>query len=85
MSAISIARCQAAGTSPRNVAGGLPAFDERHQRAEHGPVAVVELLVRLRAGVDGDERVVAPERAPRRRDDSRERVGGVAALAVRPR
>ena len=50
---------------------------------EYGAVAVVELLVRLGAGVDGDQRVVAPERAPGRRDDPRERLRWVAALGFR--
>ena len=77
---MSIDRCHPAGTSARKAPLGLSAFDERQQPAEHGAVAVVELLGRLRAGVDGDERVVAPERAPRGGDHPRERVRGVAAL-----
>src|SRR5215211_172281 len=39
------------------VAGGLPAFDERQQRAEHGAVPAVELIVRPGADVNGDQRV----------------------------
>ena len=62
---------------------GLPAFDERHQHPEHGAVAMVELLVRLLADVDGDQRVVAPERPPCRGDHALERVRGVAALGLR--
>jgi hypothetical protein len=59
---------------------GLSAFDEREQPAEHRTVAVAQLLGCLRAGVDGDERVVAPELAPRGADHPRERVRGFAAL-----
>jgi hypothetical protein len=61
---------------------GLSTFDEREQPAEHWTVAVAELLGGLRAGVDGDQRVVAPELAPRDGDHPRERVRGFAALRL---
>ena len=59
---------------------GLSAFNEREQPPEHWTVAVAQLLGGLRAGVDGDERVVAPELAPRGGDHPRQRVRGLAAL-----
>jgi hypothetical protein len=43
---------------------GLPALDQRLQRREDGGVAIAELYVPVLLGVDRDERVVAPERAP---------------------
>ena len=58
-SAMSIDRCHAGGTSARKSPAACPRSMSGSSVPEHGAVAVVELLVRLGAGVDGDERVVA--------------------------
>ena len=62
----------------------LAALDERDERSEHGLVAAMELFGGLRAGGDGDERVVAPEGAPGRGDDAPQgRLGLAGVLRAR--
>ena len=65
---------------------GLAALDERRERVQHRAVTVAQRFVRLGAGVDRDERVVAAERAPRGRDHpARARRPGRHAQARRRR
>jgi hypothetical protein len=83
MSAISIDRCQPAGTSMRKAAVGLAALDERLQGPENRGMAMTQLGVPVLSGVDGDERVVATEAPPARGDDAGQRLGGIAAVWLR--
>ena len=84
-SARSIEQVPSGGHVRAEGALGLAAFDEREQPREHRAVAVAELLGCLRAGVDGDERVVAPERAPRGADHPRAARPRVRRARARPR
>src|SRR6478735_4670336 len=61
---------------------GLAALDEGLQGCKYRGVALVQLGLPVLLGVDGDERVVAPEALPARVDDGVEDAGD-AALGVR--
>ena len=81
MSASSIDRCHAAGTSDAERAVALSPLDERHEDGEDRLVHGVEVGMG-EAGVDLDEGMEAPERPPRSRQDSPERVRGIATRGL---
>ena len=60
----------------------MTGFDEWLEHAKHRVVAVAKLPL-WQLSIDRDERVEAPEAAPRRRDDPRQRLVWVAALGLR--
>jgi hypothetical protein len=62
-------------------AATLTALDQRLQRSEDRAVPPAKVRSR-QPGVDRHERVVAPERAPRRPDDAAQGVAGIAFVGL---